>query len=122
MVTYGQMSDSEEKIKAPDGVRLTQKGLPDKRRLFQPGHTGNALGRPRLDTVLRQAARLEGLECIRQLVEIRDNSKSEKVKLMAIGMILDRGFGKVREAPEPEDSKIIDLQEVKDADIDKVLE
>lgn len=69
-----------------------------------PGQSANPRGRPKINTLVQQAARQEGLKCILKLIDLRDNGRSEKIQLAATQALLDRGFGRPREMKEEDDA------------------
>ena len=63
-------------------------------RPFEPGHSGNPGGRPRVVGELRELARVYAPEAIRELARLALKAKSETARVAAIRELLDRGYGK----------------------------
>src|SRR5689334_13666053 len=60
---------------------------------FLPGHSGNPGGRPKMPTALREAMRGLADEAL-TVLEDALKSDDERVRLMAVAQIFDRGYGK----------------------------
>lgn len=68
---------------------------------FLPGTCPNPNGRPQSIAELRKLARSHTVECIEKLIEmVRDPFTDGKVKCTAIGMLLDRGYGRPQQQIE----------------------
>lgn len=64
----------------------------------RPG-AGRPLGSPnRLTRPLKELAALQSEACIAVLVELRDHADAEQVRLAAANALLDRAYGKPRQA------------------------
>jgi hypothetical protein len=71
--------------------------------VFQPGNNANPGGRPS-DKELRKMIRSHSSDLIKEAIRIAFYSKSEAIRLSAITMLLDRGFGKVSASVEMEET------------------
>jgi hypothetical protein len=60
---------------------------------WQPGHSGNAGGRPKASLEIRALARQHTAEALNMIVKIMRNGRSDAVRLAAAEAILDRGVG-----------------------------
>ena len=60
---------------------------------FQPGHSGNPGGRPKMPAALRDGMRALADDAMQVLREAL-SSDDERVRLMAAAQIFDRGYGK----------------------------
>ena len=69
-----------------------------KKRGFQKGQSGNPGGRPKGYAEFTAAAREEGPASLAALVQIRDTSTVDAVRVSACREILDRGFGRPAQA------------------------
>jgi hypothetical protein len=111
MVTPGPELRTESTVESGDKAKAQESELArqvlekieirDSRGRFAPGSKPGP-GKPRLETLVRSAARAEGLKSIQTLIELRDTSRNEKVRMAAATALLDRGFGKPRECKEEE--------------------
>ena len=63
-------------------------------RPFQPGQSGNPGGRPKIVGDIRALAREHTPEAIAELVRLATKARREEVRLRAIEVLLDRGYGK----------------------------
>ena len=62
-------------------------------RPFQPGQSGNPLGRPKIPEDVREATRAACPKAVAVLIELLDDKKS-LIRLEAAKTLLDRGYGK----------------------------
>jgi Family of unknown function (DUF5681) len=63
--------------------------------MFQPGKSGNPLGRPKEDKTIRDLARAHTADAIETLISIAKNPKaSDSARVQASTALLDRGWGK----------------------------
>lgn len=76
----------------------TGKRLPP-RSAWGPGQSGNPGGRPKIAAEVRDLAREHGGKAIERLVALM-HSKNESVAVRAVEAILDRGYGRPRQAME----------------------
>jgi len=60
---------------------------------FRPGVSGNPGGRPSAKVELRDTCRAHCPAAIEELVRLALKAKSERARLKAIEILLDRGFG-----------------------------
>jgi hypothetical protein len=86
-----------DELDAPAEVARDQKG-----RFLAGGASPNPLGRtiatyPRDSAELRDLARQYTPEAVAELVKIFRTARSKRVRLIAIGMLLDRGYGRAVE-------------------------
>jgi len=68
-------------------------GLPKSETQFRAGESGNLHGRPKIDPVLREAARACTLEAVETLVKIMRTGKPAD-QLTAANALLDRAWGR----------------------------
>jgi hypothetical protein len=74
---------------------------------FAPGTSANPGGRPAIDKEVVKLARANSLDCIRALIEIRDDQGAPPgVRAFCANSILDRAIGKVREFVEGDPERI----------------
>lgn len=66
---------------------------------YVPGMSGNPGGRPRDEQRIADLARSHGPAALERLVQLKD-SKDERVALSACVALLDRGYGKPKQAQE----------------------
>ena len=63
--------------------------------MFQPGQSGNPLGRPKEDKTIRELAKAFTADAIETLVSIAKNPKaSDSARVQASTALLDRAWGK----------------------------
>ena len=63
--------------------------------MFQPGQSGNPLGRPKEDKTIRDLAKAYTADAIETLVSIAKNPKaSDSARVQASTALLDRAWGK----------------------------
>lgn len=63
--------------------------------MFQPGQSGNPLGRPKEDKTIRDLAKVYTADAIETLVSIAKNPKaSDSARVQASTALLDRAWGK----------------------------
>ena len=63
--------------------------------MFQPGKSGNPLGRPKEDKTIRDLARAHTADAIETLVSIaKDPKASDSARVQASTALLDRAWGK----------------------------
>jgi hypothetical protein len=71
-------------------------GKPRNTGMFKPGVSGNPKGRPKKDYRLTELARSYTPEAIMKLFEIANSPKSKgQDAIKALGILLDRAYGKV---------------------------
>jgi hypothetical protein len=76
-------------------------------RPFEKGKSGNPGGRPRVIVELRELARRQAPDAIKELGRLALKARSETARIAAIRELLDRGYGKptqilaAEEAAEP---------------------
>jgi len=76
-------------------------------RPFPKGVSGNAGGRPRLEAGVRELAQSHTMEAMQRLVALTQ-SEDERVAIVAIRYLLDRGWGSPKQMIEvPEKPEII---------------
>lgn len=76
-------------------------------RPFPKGVSGNAGGRPKLEAGVRELAQSYTMEAMQRLVELTQ-SEDERVAIVAIRYLLDRGWGTPKQMIEvPEKPEII---------------
>lgn len=92
-------ADKDNSIPAITGENTAEnrKTLPEAflARRFQPGVSGNPSGRPAGTSDLRKYAReftFEAIDILKQIA--RDVNASSSSRVLAVGMVLDRGHGK----------------------------
>jgi Family of unknown function (DUF5681) len=61
---------------------------------FQPGRSGNPGGRPKAAYDLQALAKEQTAASLRTLVELRDNSSDDNIRMKAASYILDRAWAK----------------------------
>ena len=66
---------------------------------FEPGQSGNPGGRPK-SKELRDLCRTYTADAVKELARLALESKSERVRVVAITEILDRGYGRPMQAIE----------------------
>lgn len=71
---------------------------------FQKGVSGNPGGRKKIPPDVKSLAKDNGLDAMKALIGLLKSS-DERVKLQAATVILDRGFGRVAQAADPDDVK-----------------
>ncbi len=91
----------DERRRPPHGGELTP---------WQPGQSGNPSGLSKLEGQMIRAAREQGLDSVRFLVQVRDDqvvdAKGKRVaasvreRTVAAALLLDRGFGRPKERIE----------------------
>lgn len=63
--------------------------------MFKPGQSGNPLGRPKMDQNVRELAKAESIDAIKELSSImRDGNAPYMARIQACNSILDRAWGK----------------------------
>lgn len=63
--------------------------------MFKPGQSGNPAGRPKMDQNVRELAKAESVDAIRELSAImRDEKAPYLARIQACNSILDRAWGK----------------------------
>lgn len=68
--------------------------------MFKPGQSGNPGGRPKGFNELVEIARAATPKAMKELVRLSEHGKTEAIKLKAIEMLLDRGWGKPQQVVE----------------------
>jgi hypothetical protein len=75
--------------------RISAEASADWRKDREAGVSANPGGRPAVVRELRDAAQVEGLNCIQTLIAIRDNPKFPPItRIAACNNLLDRGYGR----------------------------
>ncbi len=69
---------------------------------FAPGVSGNPGGVSEARREMQELARLHSVEAIETAVMIMRTSKSETNRLVAVNMLLDRGWGRTKQSVEVE--------------------
>ena len=77
------------------------RSVTERRKLkFRKGHSGNPGGRPKVLGELQELARQYAPTVIVELVRLALKAKSETARIAAIRELLDRGYGRPRQAME----------------------
>jgi len=63
-------------------------------RPFEKGRSGNPGGRPRVSAELRDLARRQAPDAIKELGRLALKARNETARIAAIRELLDRGYGK----------------------------
>lgn len=124
--TEGQISPSEVEVSSEPTVShnnvlpVVEEIKPIHWYRFKKGQSGNPKGRPKTSSKVRTMAYAEALKSISTLVELRDNGRSEKVRIEAAKALISWGVGTPRpmkEFKEEHDSG----EEMSDEELESVL-
>ena len=81
-------------------------------RPFEKGKSGNPGGRPRVITELRDLARRQAPDAIKELGRLALKARSETARIAAIRELLDRGYGKPTQILAGEDEADPELTKI----------
>jgi hypothetical protein len=81
----------------PENSRETEK---EKKVKFRKGQSGNPGGRPKVLGEVQELARQHAPTVIAELARLALKAKNEAARISAIRELLDRGYGKPRQAME----------------------
>ena len=93
--------------------------IPEGRR-FKPGQSGNPSGRSKVIAEIRDLARQHTAGAINALVAVMQTGESGAARISAAVAILDRGWGKPREAKDVNVHRTI--REYSDAELIAIIE
>lgn len=85
-------------------------------RRWQPGQSGNPGGRTKLEAEVRKCAQQRSERAIERCGEILE-SKDERAALVAAQTILDRAWGKPKEAKDSDGRPALDLSKLDPAEL-----
>lgn len=91
-------------------------------RPFPKGKSGNPGGRTPLQAEVQRLAREQGPASIRKLVDLRDNSKDERVQAICAKELLERGFGRPKEMALEKPRTTLDTSKLSTAEIKMLLD
>jgi hypothetical protein len=77
-------------------------------RPFAPGQSGNPRGRPKIDPDVRNLARRHAPDALAKLIALMSHPRPE-IALRACEAVLDRAYGRVALAGEPDSAPITDV-------------
>lgn len=90
----GQISDDNNRSRSIANLRPG----------WQKGESGNPGGRPKMDPVVRALLDAHGPEAVRKIIALMD-SDDERIVLMAAKEIVERAYGKIKEAKDDDGDK-----------------
>jgi len=79
--------------------------------LWKPGQSGNPAGRKPAVNDVAVLARQHGPAAIEKLAELMHNSKDERVQVAAAKILLDRGYGAVKQIEDVSDRPMLTAEE-----------
>ena len=98
----GEVLDAES-----DNARKPHRNLPAPflANIWRPGHSGNPGGKTKLEMEVRRLAQNNSPQTIQRVIEIAlDPETEDRVVIVASQIILERAFGKPKEAVPGEDA------------------
>jgi len=78
---------------------------------WKPGQSGNPKGRPKAVNDVALLARQHGPAAVEKLAELMHHSKDERVQVAAAKILLDRGYGAVKQIEDIPDRPMLTADE-----------